>query len=84
MVGSTLQSYSNAVDDNEGRHGALLAGLTHSAGLCQLGKDTGCAQIINTSLEETSFQGKPVHLLSLELQLILCLAQPAKRTMHFQ
>ncbi len=84
MVGSTLRSYSNAVDDNEGRHGALLAGLTHSAGLCQLGKDTGCAQIINTSLEETSFQGKPVHLLSLELQLILCLAQPAKRTMHFQ
>lgn len=59
--------YSNAVDDYEGRHGALLARLTHSAGLCQLGEDTRRAQIINPSLEEAGLQGKPVHLLCLQL-----------------
>lgn len=79
-----LWSSSNTVDDDESRHGALLAGLTHSAGLCQLGEDTGCAQIINSSLEETGFQGKPIDLLCLELQLILGLSQPAKRTVYFQ
>lgn len=47
---------SHAVNDDESWHGALLAGLTHGAGLGKLGENSCRAQVVNTGLEEAGLQ----------------------------
>lgn len=77
-----LMTGSHTVNDDESWHCTLLAGLTHRAWLGELGKDPRRAQVINPSLEEAGLQRELVDFLWPQLQLVLGLPQPCKRTMN--